>query len=153
MNTKKSKITMVIVGTVVIAFFIMAFFNWYIISAFLSAERIGFFEISAMRAARTNNEASMILIHDNIEIQFPLPNGAIEFENEIYPTRDGTRQFLVTTEAFWYYIDILLPQNELEHDQFGSGHIVTSKNMRADIVTSMFTRNFMRMMVVNVEGS
>lgn len=153
MNTSKRKITTAIIGTVVIALTIAAFFNGYIISAVLSAERIGFYEISAMGAARTNNEASMIVIRNHVEIQFPLPNGAIEFENEIYPIRDGTRQFLVTTESFWHYIDILLPQNEFEHDQLGSGHIVTGRNMRVDIVTSMFTRNFMRITVINVEGN
>ena len=153
MNTLKRKITIAIIGTVAITLTIAAFSNGYIMSAFLSAERIGFYEMSAMRAARTNDVASMILIRNNTERQFPLPNGAIEFESEIYPTRDGTKQFLVTTEAFWYYIDVLLPQNEFEHDQLGSGHIVTGRNMRVDIITSMFTRNFMRITVINVEGS
>jgi len=153
MNTPKRKIMIATIGTVATAFIIAAFFNGYIISAVFSAERIGFYEISAMRAARTNDVASMILIRNNTEMQFPLPNGAIEFENEIYPTRDGTKQFLVTTEAFWHYIDVLLPQNEFEHDQLGSGHIVTGRNMRIDIITSMFTQNFMRITVINVEGN
>jgi len=153
MNTPKRKIMIATIGTVATAFIIAAFFNGYIISAVFSAERIGFYEISAIRAARTNDVASMILIRNNTEMQFPLPNGAIEFENEIYPTRDGTKQFLVTTEAFWHYIDVLLPQNEFEHDQLGSGHIVTGRNMRIDIITSMFTQNFMRITVINVEGN
>jgi len=148
-NIKKRKI---IIGAVVIALSIAVFSNWDIINAIiLGSERIGFYEISAMRTARTNNEANIILIRNNTEVQFPLPNGAAEFDNEIYQTRDGTTQFLVTTEAFRHYVDILLPQNGLTHDQLGALHIITNENMRVDIITSMFTRNFMKIVVYTVE--
>jgi len=149
---EKRKIAITIIGIIVAVVFIAAVFNSYIISAILSAERIGFYEISAMRAARTNNETSLILTINDAEVQFPLPNGAVEFESTTYPLHNESKQFLITTEAFRYYVDVLLPQNGFfKYEQLGTFMVMANENMRVGIITSMLTRNFMRIEIISVE--
>jgi len=149
MNIKSKGVMTAAVGATIFVLLLVAFVNSYILSAIISSERIGFYEISAMRAARADNEASTVLNHGDIDIRFPLPNGAVAFENETYPIDDGIKQFLITTEAFQHYTNELLPQKGFKVEQFGALLIVESidNTVRVDMVFYMFTRNFMRVIL------
>lgn len=114
-----------------------------------SAERIRAYEIAVMRESRLLNEASVTLTSDDVTVQFPLPNGAVPFENNEYPVREGDSQFLVTTEAFEHYIYTMLPRYGFETEQLGSWFKVRNSNnsIRVGISRYMFTRNYMRIVV------
>ena len=115
-----------------------------------SSEKIGSYEIAAMRECVSGSEVSTIFKNDDgIEVTFPLPNGAVLFESERYPVRESRKQYLVTTEAFEHYMQEILPQNKFETDQMGAWvHINNqSDNLKVGIDISMFTVDFMRIQV------
>ena len=131
----------------------MALLNYDILMPLLfSSEKIGMYEITAVRKCRMNNDESLILIDNGIEIQLPLPNGAVEFENKTYPVREDCKQYLITTEAFQHYLHELLPQNGYEAEQMGAQITINNKDnsIKVIMLVHMFTRNFMRIEVMNI---
>jgi hypothetical protein len=147
MKVKNRYIAIAILGIAIFGLFITAIINRDISRAILSSERVGMYEITAMKATRANNEVYIFM--DNENIQFPLPNGAVEFENMTYPVNENNRQFLIRTEALQYYLNTILPQNGFEYDQLGALIIVNNEeySIQVNITTSMFSRYFMRIIV------
>jgi len=146
MEIKKAIVAISIVALLAVS--LAAFFNRDVLEHFLfSSETIGSYEIAAMRTARANNEASTILVDNDIEVHFLLPNGAVAFENSAYPLREGFRQYLVTAEAFGHYLHELLPQNGYEYEQMGAMFYINNEDnsVRVEMFVSMFTREFMRL--------
>ena len=113
---------------------------------FLSSEKIGAYERAAMRACDSLEESSVVLIYEDTEVEFPLPNGAVPFENEAYPVPEGAKQYLSTSEAFWLYLDELLPQYGYEPFQEGAWVMVSNSEnaMQVGIDISVFTSDFTR---------
>jgi len=149
----KKRILLGSIIVVVLTFMLTAFLNRDILRPLLSSEKIGRYEITAIRTSRTNNEARMFLLNNGVEIIFPLPNGAVEFESLAYPVRQGYKQYLITRESFYHYMQEILPQSGFETDQMG-GWISISNNNSIQISMSIFvfTRDYMRI-EVPVEAS
>ena len=112
----------------------------------IRSERIGRYELTAMRATRNDTPSSTAFIIGNTKIQFPLPNGATPFENSVYPVREGSKQYLVRVTAFEHYLNEVLPGYGYAHEQLGSGFFIRNEDKSVDILLQafMFTREFMR---------
>ena len=148
----KKKKTIVVISIVVFLFVsVFVISNSDIRHVIFSSERIRAYELSAMRATRGDDVVSTIFSNGNIEIAFPLPNGAVPFENSEYPIHEGRRQYLITTEAFGYFLEELLPQNGYEYEQQGAFFFISKEDssMQVEMVINMFTREFMRIELWN----
>jgi len=112
----------------------------------LSSEKIGKYEIAAMRTSSLNHAASVTLGYEDTYMLFPLPNGAVPFENKEYPVSEGVRQYLIRVEALDHYLHNILREHGYEFDQLGSWISVKSEEnfIHIGIKCSMFTRDFMR---------
>jgi hypothetical protein len=117
-----------------------SFFN-DLLQAIMSSERVGRYEMSAILSARSNEERSIILGG----MVFPLPNGAAEFANAVYPTPEHTVQFLVRAEAWRQYDESFLRLHTA--DQMGSLIFVAYGDTDVHIIMSMFTRTHRRILV------
>jgi hypothetical protein len=150
MKNKKKKIVVAIIGATLLTLLLVAYLNNYILFAVFSSEKIGFYEISAMRTARADAEVAVVInIEDDLTFNFPLPNGAVEFKNTEYPVNENTLQYLITPESFEHYLNTVLPLHGLEYERFGALTIIVNNanSTQVNISTSMFTRNFMRIII------
>jgi len=152
MATKKRKIVIAAIIIVVLAVSIMAFLNRDIIHAIFSSEKVGIYEIMAMVESKTDSKKSISLIINGVEVPFPLPNGAVEFENAAYPASDGRKQYLVTTKDWLFYEVVKLPQNGFVCDQMGAWYSVSNEDnsIKVGIAASMFSNYFMRIEVTDI---
>ena len=144
MDKKKVIKSMCIVALMFLLGFVI--FSRDVRHVILRSERIGRYELTAMRAARNNTSSSTVITIGDAEIQFPLPNGATPFENNVYPVREGSKQYLVRVTAFEHYLNEVLPGNGYAHEQLGCSFFIRNVDKSVDILiqASMFTRDFMR---------
>jgi hypothetical protein len=142
----KKRTIVILCGTVLfVSLFILI--NYFVpLKYIFSSESVGRYEISAMRESKLNHESSVILVSNDTDFQFPLPNGAVSFDNSIYPIRENNWQYLITVESYQYYLHEQLPQLGFEVDQMGSWVTIsnTEYQMQIGMSAAMFTRNFMR---------
>ena len=142
---KASKISIVIsmiIVAVLLAGTVMHFdIVWAVV---MQSERVRMYEIRAMISSRGDDERNMIVTVESGAILFPLPYGAVVFENATYPAGEGFVQFLVTAAAWRHYLDFILPGNGFSYEQLGSGYFISCKNgdNRVLILNYMYTRGF-----------
>jgi hypothetical protein len=148
----KRKTIAILCGSALLVSLIAVANYFFPLKYLLSSERIGTYEISVMRESRQSREARVILESNGIEIQFPLPNGAVPFENTAYPARDNVKQYLIPVESFQPYLHELLPLHGFEAEQMGAWVSICSKEipMQIGMSSAMFTGGFMRIEVSQV---
>ena len=156
---RKKSLVMILAGALLTLVLIVAsvalFGSRFPISFLLGSEKIGAHEMAAMRESRLLMDASTILaINDEKgnhtgEIRFPLPNGAVPFENSAYPVSEGNRQYLITSESFEPYLSEILPQNGFHYDRMGAWIAVYNidNSIRIGMSSSMFTGDYMRLQI------
>jgi len=150
MKTKR-----IIIAISVILFFavtLTAFSNREILRAIASSEKTGLYEINVIREALVQNEKSISIATNGSVVQFPLPYGAADFENSVYPVSEGHSQFLITVEAWQNYLYYTLQQNGFDYEQMGAWISVNNEDnsIQVGITASMFSRYFMRIEVINL---
>ncbi|MCL2671668.1 MAG: hypothetical protein FWF10_06500 [Clostridiales bacterium] len=153
MHTKKRNILIAIIILIVLTVsIIIAVLNHDILRAVFGSEKVGMYEIAAMIECKSENESNIIFAVDDIQVPFPLPNGAVEFENAAYPAREGSTQYLVTADAWKTYQLVTLPQCGFEFDQMGAWIEISNadNSMRVGMHVSMFSISFLRIEVTKL---
>ena len=145
----KRKKVAILCGIIVFATLVAALNYFVRFRYILGSEKIGRFEITVMRESGMGHEASVILASNDIRVEFPLPNGAVVFKNDIYPVHDNDKQYLVPLESFQFYLYEQLPEFGYEVEQMGAWVLICSKEipMQIGMSSAMFTKDYMRIKV------
>lgn len=145
---KNKKIIIIVIVLALIIIGIFYKFNDILIPLIIQNEKIGMYEINKMQECKNLEveEKYLTLTDGDIEITMPLPKGAVEFKNDIYP---NDNQFLISTKNnnIVNYIEEILPANGFATTQYGA--MVNIKkdesNINIELLIDMYTSNFMRL--------
>jgi len=147
-SMRKKIIVIIIILLVIIGIFYK--FNDLLVPLIFRNEQVGMYEINKMQECKNSEERIITLKSDDFQVILPLPYGAVEFKNEIYPTDN---QYLISTKygELENYINNILPDNGFSTERLGAMvYIKDSKNdINITMSIDMFTANFMRLNYFN----
>lgn len=143
---KKHKKIIIVLVVLIVIIGILYKFNDIIVPLIIQNEKVGMYEINKMQECKNLEERNFTIDVDNTKITLPLPKGAVEFKNDIYPNKN---QFLISTknENIINYIEEILPANNFTATQYGAMVAIkdNENNINIDMFMEMYTTNFMRL--------